>query len=336
MLATGVGLLFIVRDRMRRRLAVALALLMGTFGAIGGSCADEWPVRPIRAIVPLSAGSAADVVPRIVFEQVSAQLGQPIVIENRPGASGTIGARAVATANPDGYTLLAHSSAHVIAPSTVANLPYDPIRDFAAIAPLGNLPNVLVIAPSKNIKTVQELVALGKTQPITFGSIGVGSPIHLAMERFRLSAGFKTEAITFKGAPEAMTEVMAGRIDVYYAPVVAALSLIQAGKVLPLVVSSPTRAPLLSDVPTTLESGYPDSAYRFWLGVFAPARTPPDIINRLNAEIEKALQNPAVRARLATLGVQPMEMSAGEFDKFVKAELATNAALARAAGIAAH
>jgi tripartite-type tricarboxylate transporter receptor subunit TctC len=321
---------------MRTPLAVAFAVIVTTCSSIGGGYADEWPTRPIRAIVPLSAGSAADVVPRIVFEQVSAQLRQPIIIENRPGASGTIGARAVATASPDGYTLLAHSSAHVIASSTVANLPYDPIKDFAAIAPLGNLPNVLVIAPSKNIKTVQELVALGKTQPITFGSIGVGSPIHLAMERFRLSAGFKTQAITFKGAPEAMSEVMAGRIDVYYAPVLAALSLIQSGKVLPLVVSSPTRAPLLPDVPTTLESGYPNSAYRFWLGVFAPAGTPPEIVNRLNAEIEKAMRMPEVRTKLTALGVQPMEMSAQEFDKFVKEELATNAALAEAAGIAAH
>jgi len=314
-------------------LATAFAFVIAACGAIGSGNADEWPTRPIRAIVPLSAGSAADVVPRIVFEQVSTQLGRPIVVENRPGASGTIGARAVATASPDGYTLLAHSSAHVIAPSTVANLPYDPIKDFAAIAPLVNLPIVLVIAPSKNIKTVQELVALGRTRPITFGSIGIGSPTYLAMERLRLSAGFKAEVITFKGAPEAMTEVMAGRIDVYYAPVAAALSLLESGKVLPLVVSSPTRAPLLLNVPTTLESGYPNSAYRFWLGVFAPAKTPSDIVNRLNTEIEKALQTPAVRAKLAMLGVQPMEMSAEEFDKFVKEELATNTALAKDAGI---
>src|SRR5215469_4136014 len=139
---TGVSLVT-VEDSMRALLAIAFAFVMATFGAAGNGNADEWPTRPIRAIVPLSAGSAADVVPRIVFEQVSTQLGQPIVIENRPGASGTIGARAVATASPDGYTLLAHSSAHVIVPSTVANLPYDPIKDFAAIAPLGNLPNVL-------------------------------------------------------------------------------------------------------------------------------------------------------------------------------------------------
>jgi len=256
--------------------------------------------------------------------------------KNKPGASGTIAARAVAVADPDGYTLLAHSSAHIIAPSTVANLPYDPIKDFAAVAPLGNLPNVLVISPSKNIKTVQELVALGKTRPITFGSIGVGSPIHLAMERFRQSAGFQAQAITFKGAPEAMIEVMTGRVDVYYAPVPAALPLVRDGKVLPLAVSSPTRAPTLPNVPTTLESGYPNSDYRFWIGVFARAKTPPAIVNKLNAEIQKALQAPAVRDKLAKLGVQPMAMNAGEFDKFVKEELKINAEIAKAAGISAH
>ena len=321
---------------MRNRVALVLAIALAVLASMTGSRAEEWPSRPIRAIIPLSPGSTADVVPRIVFEQLSAQLGQPIIVENKPGASGTIAARAVAVADPDGYTLLAHSSAHIIAPSTVANLPYDPIKDFAAVAPLGNLPNVLVISPSKNIKTVQDLVALGETRPITFGSIGVGSPIHLAMERFRQSAGFQAQAITFKGAPEAMIEVMTGRVDVYYAPVPAALPLVRDGKVLPLAVSSPTRAPTLPNVPTTLESGYLNSDYRFWIGVFAPAKTPPAIVNKLNAEIQKALQAPAVREKLAKLGVQPMAMDAGEFGKFVEEELKINAEIAKAAGISAH
>src|SRR4051794_24959763 len=175
---------------------IAALLLSATIGR-----AEDWPTRPIRVIVPLSPGSAADIVPRIVFEQVSQQLGQAIVIENRPGASGTIGAHAVANGTADGYTLLAHSSAHVIAKATVANIPYDPVRDFTAVAPLGNLPNVLVISPDKNIKTLKELVARGQKEPVTFGSIGVGSPIHLAMERLRLSSDFKAQPITFKGAP---------------------------------------------------------------------------------------------------------------------------------------
>src|SRR5450755_1378802 len=225
---------------MRTRVALVFAVALAALTAISSTYADEWPTKPIRVIVPLSAGSAADIIPRIVFEQVAAQLGQSIIIENRPGASGTIGARAVATADPDVYTLLAHSSAHIIAPSTVANLPYDPIKDFVAVAALANLPNVLVISPSKNIRTVQELVAEGKKRPITFGSIGVGSPIHLTMERFRLSAGFKTQAIPFKGAPEALVEVMTGRVDVYYSPILAALPFIRDGKLLPLAVSSPT------------------------------------------------------------------------------------------------
>jgi tripartite-type tricarboxylate transporter receptor subunit TctC len=321
---------------MRTRVALVFAVALAALTAISSTYADEWPTKPIRVIVPLSAGSAADIIPRIVFEQVAAQLGQSIIIENRPGASGTIGARAVATADPDGYTLLAHSSAHIIAPSTVANLPYDPIKDFVAVAALANLPNVLVISPSKNIRTVQELVAEGKKRPITFGSIGVGSPIHLTMERFRLSAGFKTQAIPFKGAPEALVEVMTGRVDVYYSPILAALPFIRDGKLLPLAVSSPTRTSTLPDVLTTLESGYPNSVYRFWIGVFAPAKTPRDIVNKLNAEIQKALQVPAVREKLTNLDVQPMSMNTEQFDRFVREELVINAELAKAAGIAAH
>ena len=303
------------------------------FVAAGSSRADEWPSRPIRVMIPLSPGSAADVVPRIVFEQLQGPLGQPAIAENRPGASGTIAARAVATADPDGYTLLAHSTAHVISPSTVANIPYDPIKDFTAIAPLGNLPLVLVISPSKNIKTIQELVALGKQRPLTFGSNGVGSPIHLAFERLRLSAGFQEQAIPFKGAPEAVLEVVTGRIDVYYSPVSAALPLIRDGKLLALAVSSPERVASLPDVPTTVEAGYANSSYQFWIGLFAPAKTPRDVVNRLNAEVQKAVQVPAVRERFAQIGVQPMTMSVEQFDKFVKSELSLNAELANAAGL---
>jgi tripartite-type tricarboxylate transporter receptor subunit TctC len=313
--------------------ALALATALATLAATGSSRADEWPSRPIRVMIPLSPGSAADVVPRLVFEQLQGALGQPTIAENRPGASGTIAARAVATADADGYTLLAHSTAHVISPSTVANIPYDPIKDFTAIAPLGNLPLVLVIAPSKNIKTIQELVALGKQRPLTFGSIGVGSPIHLAFERLRLSAGFQEQAIPFKGAPEAVLEVVTGRIDVYYSPVSAALPLIRDGKLLALAVSSPERVASLPDVPTTVEAGYPNSSYQFWIGLFAPAKTPRDVVNKLNAEIQKAVQVQGVHDRFAQIGVQPMVMGVEQFDKFVKDELALNAELAKAAGL---
>lgn len=318
---------------MHKRLALFFAIGIAGLMTISAAQAEEWPTRPIRAIVPLSAGSAVDIIPRIVFEQLSKQLKQPIIVENRPGASGTIGARVVATAEPDGYTILAHSSALIIAPSTVANLPYDPIKDLIPVAALGNLPNVLVVSPSKNLKTIQDLVALGKQRPITFGSIGVGSPIQLAMERLRLSAGFQARAISFRGAPEALVEAMTGRIDAYYSPVLPALSLIREHKLVPLVVSSPMRSPALPDVPTSEEAGYANSAYRFWIGIFAPAKTPAAIVDKLSKEIEVALQVPAVKEKLIKLGVQPMSMNDKQFAEFVKQELVINTELAKAAGI---
>ena len=321
---------------MQKQITLFFAAALAGLTTVSMAQAEEWPTRPIRAIVPLSAGSALDIVPRLIFEQLSKQLGQSIIVENRPGASGTIGGRAVAMADPDGYTILAHSSAFVIAPSTVENLPYDAIQDFAPVAALGNLPLVLVVSPSKNIKTIQEFVALGKQRPITYGSIGVGSPIQLAMERLRLSAGFKAQAISFRGAPEALIEAMTGRIDSYYAPILSALSYIRDGKLIPLVVSSPTRSPVLPDVPTSEEAGYPNSAYRFWIGTFAPAKTPSAIIDKLSKEIEKALQVPEVQQKLAKLGVQSMSMNSKQFAEFVKQDLIVNTELTKAAGISVH
>jgi tripartite-type tricarboxylate transporter receptor subunit TctC len=292
--------------------------------------AQQWPAKTIRAVVPLSAGSAVDIVPRIVFEQVAAQLGQSIVVENRTGASGTIGIRSVATSPPDGYTLLAHSSGIVVSPFTVANAHYDPIKDFVAVAPLANLPNVLVVAPTQNVRTVQEFVASAKKRRITYGSAGVGTPVYLAMEKFRLAAGFQGDFIPFRGAPEVLTEVMTGRVDAYYAPLSAALEFIRAGKLVALSVSSVRRSSALPEIPTSIEAGYPDSDLNFWIGVFAPAGTPHDIVARLNREIGTALANSAVREKLANQGVDPMAMGAEEFQTFVKAESTAMAALAKA------
>jgi tripartite-type tricarboxylate transporter receptor subunit TctC len=307
------------------------ALVLPIFAlAPASAAAQEWPTRTIRAIVPLTAGSAVDIVPRIVFEQVSTQLRQTIVVDNRTGASGTIGTRAVATAAPDGYTLLAHSSAVVISPFTVANAHYDPLKDFVPVAPLGNLPNVLVVAPSKNIHTVAELVAAARKKPVTFGLVGVGTPIYLTTEKFRLAANFPAEPIPFRGAPEVLTEVMTGRVDFYYAPVSAALGFIRDGKLLALSVSSAQRSAALPDVPTSIETGYPNSDFNFWIGVFAPAGTPPTIVEKLNREIGKALQVPAVREKLAIQGVDPLSMDTAAFDRFVKDEVVSTAALAKA------
>jgi tripartite-type tricarboxylate transporter receptor subunit TctC len=310
-----------------------VAAVVASLNAAGAARAADWPNSPIRVIVPYSAGSAADIIPRIVLEQLSHQIGQSIIIENKPGASGTIGARIVVHAAADGYTLLAASSGYTIAPATFASLPYDPVKDFIAITSLGNLPNVLVISPSKNIRTVQQLVAAARVTPITFGTTGIGGPIHLTMERFQQAAGFRATLIPFKGAPEALTEAMTGRIDVYYSPILSALAFIQSGKLLPLAVSSRKRAAALPDVPTSLEAGYPNSDYNFWIGMFAPAKTPRAIVDKLSTELSKALEVPAVQEKLKKLGVQPMPMSTEQFGAFVQEELITNAALVKAAGI---
>jgi tripartite-type tricarboxylate transporter receptor subunit TctC len=291
--------------------------------------AQQWPARTIRAVVPLTAGSAVDIIPRIVFEQVAAQIGQSIVVENRTGASGTIGIRSVATSPPDGYTLLAHSSGVVVSPFTVANANYDPIKDFVAVAPLANLPNVLVVAPSQEIRTVQEFVANAKKKRITYGSAGVGTPVYLAMEKFRLAAGFQGDFIPFRGAPEVLTEVMTGRVDAYYAPLSAALEFIRSGKLVALSVSSIQRSAALPDIPTSIEAGYPNSDLNFWIAIFAPAGTPREIVAKLNHEIGTALANPAVREKLANQGVDPMTMGVAEFQTFVKAESVSMAGLAK-------
>jgi tripartite-type tricarboxylate transporter receptor subunit TctC len=311
-----------------RRLWCLAATLMALVSV--PAMAQQWPTKTIRAVVPLTAGSAVDIVPRIVLEQVAAQIGQSIVVENRTGASGTIGVRSVATSPPDGYTLLAHSSGIVVSPFTVANAHYDPIKDFVAVAPLANLPNVLVVAPSQNIRTVQEFVANAKSRRITYGSAGVGTPVYLAMEKFRLAAGFQGDFVPFRGAPEVLTEVMTGRVDAYYAPLSVALEFIRTGKLVALSVSSIQRSSALPDIPTSIEAGYPNSDLNFWIGVFAPAGTPNDVVTRLNREIGIALANPAVVEKLANQGVDPMTMGSEEFRTFVSAEAISMADLAKA------
>jgi tripartite-type tricarboxylate transporter receptor subunit TctC len=322
-----------VRIRSRSSWWVAAALCALSCVA---ATAEPWPAQLIRVVVPLTAGSAVDVVPRIVLEQAAEGLGRSIVIENRTGASGTIGVRAVAAAPPDGYTLLAHSSAIVVSPFTVANAHYDPVRDFVAVAPLASLPNVLVVSPSLGVRTAQEFVARAKARRITYGSAGIGTPVYLAMEKFRLVAGFDGDFIPFRGAPEVVTEVMTGRVDAYYAPLSVALEFIRSGRLVALCVSSRTRSSALPDVPTSLEAGYPDSDLDFWIGVFAPAGTPAAIVERLNHEIVTALDNPSVREKLAAQGVEPMAMGVKEFQARVSAEQAAIARLARALDLKAQ
>ena len=318
---------------MSYRCLCAIALLLMGVGT--PAAAETWPTKPIRAIVPYSAGSATDIIPRTVFAQVEKQLGQPIIIENRDGGASTIGTNAVAKSEPDGYTFLVASSAYTTVPLTVANLPYDPQRDLTAVIPLANMANVLVISPEKSIKNVGEFVTAARAQrgSINYVTLGMGSAAHLNSERFRLAAHFEAQPIPFKGSPAGLTEVMTGRVDFYFCPLLPALSLIRDGKLTALAVSSLQRAPNLPDVPTTVEAGFPNSEYNFWFGVFAPAKTPPEIIQRLYEEIAKALQDPGVRERLGKLAVQPMPMTPAQFNDYVRKELEQNAELVKAAGI---
>jgi tripartite-type tricarboxylate transporter receptor subunit TctC len=309
-------------------------LLLFVLGVGAPSSAQDWPARPIRAIVPFSAGSASDIIPRLVLEQMSAQLGQPVVIENRVGGSGAIGSAAVANAAPDGYTLLANSSAFTVTPWTVPNLPYDIIKDFVSVASFAVLPNVLVISPSKGIRTVQELAAEARRKgTLTYATAGAGSATHVSGELLRLSGKFEATAIPFKGGPEALTEVMTGRVDFYMVPILPALPLLRDGKLLPLAVSTSQRATALPDVPTTVEAGFPDSEYNYWVGLFAPAKTPPEIVARLNEAARKALQTPELKAKLAQLGADPMIMSQADFAAYIQKETLQMRDVVKAAGL---
>ena len=315
-------------------LAGAMMCAAGMTAASGPAAAQGYPTKPIRVILALSAGSAADIVPRLVFDHVGQALGQSVILENRPGAGGSLAANAVAKADPDGYTLLAHSNAHVIAPSVIAKLPYDVIEDFAGVALLGIVPNVLVIATEQNIKTLPDFIKAAKARPngITYGAV-VGSATHLNAEHFRNTMKVEARMVPFKGAPEALTEVLAARVDIYFSPILPALPFIDDKKMVALMVSAAKRVSALPDVPTGIEQGYPGSVFGLWIGAYAPAKTPRDIVARLNAEVAKAMQKPEVQARLKQMGVEQNPMSPQQFDAFTKAEVATNAELAKMAGL---
>ena len=320
-----------------RRACAVFAIAAGSVLSVAAvALAQTWPTKAIRVIVPFSAGSATDIIPRAVFDQVSNQVGQTIIIENRTGGGTTIGTSAVAKADPDGHTILVHSNALVTTPAIQANSPYDPVRDFAGITPLGNVPLVLVIAPEKNIKTLKELAAAGKAKPgsINYAAAGIGTPPHLTAVRFLIAAGVQAQLVPFRGAPEALTEVMAGRVDFYFCPITPAMPLIRDGKVLALAVSSSQRASALPDVPTTVEAGFPDSDFDFWIGAFVPKKTPRDIVAKIHQATVKALESAIVKERLTKLGVEPLIMKPEDFDARIAKEARVAVELAKAAGIA--
>lgn len=312
------------------KLLWALLLFVPTAFAQG-----VYPEKPIRFIVPFTAGSGTDIVARTVGEAMSRGLGQPIIVENRPGAGGTLGAAQVAKSTPDGYTLLIHSAGHVANASIYPSLPYDTIRDFSGVTPLASLPNVLIVAPSKGWKTLQDLVDKAHASPgaLNYGSAGMGSATHMNAEIFRMSAKIDAVHVPFKGTPEAMTETATGRLDYFFAPLSSALPLIKDGRLQALAVGTAQRSPVLPNVPTTTEAGFRQSDYVFWVALLAPAGTPRAVIDRLNAEALRALAATEVKEKLAVLGAEPMPMSPAGFDTFIRAEAARMAEVVKSAGI---
>lgn len=320
------------------KLAKLLLSLVTLFAPLAALAQSNWPDKPIHFIVPFTAGSGTDIIARTLSELMSRGLGQPIVIENRPGAGGTLGAAQVAKSAPDGYTVLIHSAGHVANAAIYAQIPYDTLKDFAGVTTLASLPNVLIVSPSKGFKTVGDLVQKARANPgvLNYGSAGNGSATHMNAEIFRQSAKFEAQHVPYKGTPEAMTETATGRIDFFFAPVSSALPLIKDGRLQALAVGTAQRSPLLPDVPTTLEAGYAQSEYVFWVAMLLPAATPRPIVDRLNAEALKALASQDIKDRLTVLGAEPMPMSPAAFDDFLRVETARMALVVKNAGIKAQ
>ncbi|HXU43360.1 MAG TPA: tripartite tricarboxylate transporter substrate binding protein [Burkholderiales bacterium] len=314
------------------RLAAAAVLAIFSAGAL----AQAYPNKTVRMIVGFPPGGGTDVVARVIAAKLSEWWGQAVAVENRPGATGTIGADAVAKSAPDGYTLImGHVNSHAIAPNLFAKLPYDAIKDFAAVSYVGYVPNVLAVHPSVPAKSVKELVALLKSKPgqLNYASSGNGSTQHLAGEMFKQLTGTQIVHVPYKGSGDAIKDLLGGVVAMNFDTMPPVLPHIQAGKLRGLAISTPKRLPQLPDVPTFEEEGIRGFDVTNWYGVMAPGGTPRDIVQKLNADINKAMQVPEVRSRLEAVGTQLNEQSAAQFEAFMKAEVAKYAKLIKSANI---
>lgn len=314
----------------------ALALVATAAGGVQAN--DGWPDKPVRVVVPFPPGTSADVTARAVVTQLASQLGQPFIVENRPGASGSIGQALVAKAEPDGYTLLVASSSWTVIPSTMLNLPFDASKDFVGITVLAQIPNVLVVRPNAKMTSVADLVAAAKARPgkLNYATVGTGSAMHLNAARFQVGAGIDVVQVPYKGSPEALTDLIGGHVDFCFCPVSNVLPMIKEGRLVPLAVGSSKRSSVLPDIPTTEEAGIPNSAYNFWIGLAVPAKTPPVVINRLHAETVKALNRPETKARWKSLGQEMQISSPEQFNSYLREEMAANAVLVKAVNIKAN
>lgn len=309
------------------------ALFLASFAS--AALAQGFPNKPVRLIIAFTPGSSIDIVGRAVAAKLQEFWGQPVVAENRAGAGGSVGSAVVVRAEPDGYTLLANSSAHVANPSIYASLPYDTLKDFTNIAPFTGGPNVMFVGPGTGWKTFADFLAAAKANPggLNFSSAGIGSGTHFNLEKLKLMAGINVTHVPYKGTPEAMSDTIAGRVCCYFAPLNAALPHIKSGRALALAVSSAKRSNLLPGVPTVAEAGVPGFDYTLWLALWGPAGMPAQVVDKINKDVNRALASPDLAERLTNLGTLPMHMTPPEFAQFVRREVEDSARVLKAAGI---
>lgn len=295
---------------------------------------QTFPSKPIKLISGATAGSASDIIARSIAEKLQNEFGVPVLVENKPGAAGTVAIQTIFNSPADGHSIFVYTGAHTVLP-LINKVSYDPVKDFSAVIPLAVVPNVMVVSPNKGYKSVKDVIAAAKDKPgqLNYASAGLGSATHMSAEKFKLATGIDAVHVPYKGSPEAITETMTGRIDYFFAPLVSALPMIKAGKLVPLAVSTAKRSSQLPDVPTLAEAGIAKSEYLFWIGMLVSAKTPRDIVNKLNQSTLKALQDNEVKERLAGLGAEAMPMSPEQFDQLIKDELISNATVIKAAGI---
>jgi tripartite-type tricarboxylate transporter receptor subunit TctC len=314
---------------MTKLLALVLAL------AAGGAWAQNYPTKPVRLVISFTPGSSTDIIGRAVAAKLQELWGQPVVAENRAGAGGTVGSEFVVRSDPDGYTLLANSSAHVSNPGIYKDMRYDTMRDFVNLALLGGGPNVLLVGSGTGWKGVKDFVDAAKKSPgkLNFSSAGIGSGTHFNLEKLKLATGIDVVHVPYKGTPEAIGDTIAGRVCCYWAPLNAALPHVNGGKAIALAVSSAQRSPLLPNVPSVAEQGYAGFDYTLWVGLWGPAKMPADVAAKINKDVNAALASPDLRERLTKLGTVPGNLTIPQFTEFVRNEIDDTKKILDAAGI---
>lgn len=319
----------------RPTVAIILGAALTLASSAPATAQPQFPTKPIRLVVPFSAGSATDILARIISSKMGEGGTYQVIVDNRPGAGGTLGATTVAKSAPDGYTLILVSVSHAINATLYPKLGYDTVKDFAPVSLVASVPNVLVVNTGSPYKSVHDLVAAAKARPgvMNFDSAGSGSSTHLSGEMFKMQAGIDIVHIPYKGTGEALTDVMAGRGDMMFAPTVSAMPFVKQGKLRALAVSTSKRAGALPDISTVAESGLPGYVFDSWFGVLAPAGTPKEIVSALNAEIAKALAAPDVRERLAAQGAEPRGSTPQEFAGYIQAQIVKLAPVVKQSGI---